>query len=87
MPRLVTREQRPLPPHSNAIDASIHIASGIVTDRSTRNGAGVEHHACPRHATRRVAYVSAVNDCARRFITKRDTRKPQQDTGGNSCNC
>jgi hypothetical protein len=28
---------KPLPPHPNAIDATVHVATGVMTDRSARH--------------------------------------------------
>ena len=53
---------KPLPPHPNAIDAAIHIAAGVMPDRSARHRTRPEHDAGPRHATGRIADVLAVHD-------------------------
>ena len=83
----MTREQSTLPPHSNAIDASVHIASGIVTDRSARYRTRPEHDAGPRHATGRIADVLAVHDRLGWRWIESDTCKPQQGASSNPGNC
>ena len=51
-----------LPPHPNAIDATICIATGVMTDRSARHRTRPEHDARPGNATLRIFNVLAVHD-------------------------
>ena len=76
-----------LPPHSNAIDAAICIATGVMTDRSARHWTRPEHDAGPRHATGRIRNVLAVNHGPSRRWTESDTCKRQHEAGRNSRNC
>ena len=76
--KVVTRKQVLLPPHTNAIDATICIATGIMTDRSPRHRTGPEHDAGPRHATGRIADVLAVHDRLGWRWIESETCKPQQ---------
>jgi hypothetical protein len=75
-----------LPPHSNAIDAAIQIAAGVMTDRSARNRTGPEHDARPCHATRRIADILTVYDRLGRCRSESDSRKSQQDARCNPGN-
>ena len=78
---------KPLPPHPDAIDATIHVATGVMTDRSARHRTRPEHDACPGHATVRIFNVLAVNYGPGQCWTESDTCKPQQDAGNSSGNC
>ena len=83
------RDQRnkPLPPRPNAIDATICIATGVMTDRSARHRTRPEHDAGPRHATGRIADVLAVHDRLGWRWIESETCKPQQGASSNPGNC
>src|SRR6185312_13899431 len=75
-----------LPPHTNAIDATICIATGIMTDSSPRHRTGPEHDAGPSHATRRIIDVGAVDDGMGGCWIESETCKPQQGASSNPDN-
>jgi hypothetical protein len=60
--KVVTRRQVFLPPRANAIDAAIHIATGVMTHRSTRYRPRPEHDACPGNAAPGISNVGAIHD-------------------------
>jgi hypothetical protein len=79
--RVDHRQKNPpgaLPPRSNAIDATIHVATGIVTDRSTRHRTGPEHDARAGNAPSGITLVCAVHDRFGWRWIEGDTCKPQQ---------
>ena len=83
------RDQRnkPLPPRPNAIDATICIATGVMTDRSARHRTGPEHDACPGNASHRIFNVLAVYDRVGWGWIESETCKPQQGASSNPGNC
>jgi hypothetical protein len=84
---LVIRQTKPLPPRPNAIDAAIHIATGVMTHRSARHRPRPEHDACPHNATGRIFNVLAVHDRLGWRWIESETCKPQQDASSNPGNC
>ena len=79
--------ERELPPHPNAIDAAICIATGVMTDRSARHRTRPEHDACPGNAAGRIFNVLAVHDRLGWRWIESETCKPQQDASSNPGNC
>jgi hypothetical protein len=77
---------RPLPPGSDTIDATIRIAAGVMTDCGARHRAGPEHDACPSNATRWVGSVLAIHDRIGWAWIERETCKAQQGAGSNPGN-
>ena len=84
---LVTRDTKPLPPRPNAIDATIHVAAGVMTNRSARHGARSQHDACPGNATGRIFSILAVHDRLGRGWIESETCKPQQGASTNPGKC
>jgi len=78
---------KPLPPHPNAIDAAICIATGVMTDRSACHRTRPEHDACPGNATGRIFNVLAVHDRLGWRWIESETCKPQQGASSNPGNC
>ena len=76
-----------LPPHPNAIDAAIQIATGVMTDRSARHRTRPEYDAGPSHATGRIADVLAVHDRLGWRWAESETCKPQQGASSNPGHC
>src|SRR3954468_9445948 len=74
----------PLSPHPNAIDATIHVTTGVMTDRSARHRTRPEHNACAGNASLRIFDVLAVHDRLGRRWIECETCKSQQDTGSNA---
>ena len=85
--RLVARKNKLLPPNSNAVDTPICIATGVMTDRSTRYRSRREHDAGSCHATDGIADVLAVHDRVGWHWVESETCKPQQDASGYPGNC
>ena len=77
---------RALPPRSNAIDATIHVATGIVTDRSTRHRSRPEHDARAGNAPPGITLVCAVHDRFGWRWIEGDTCKPQHDASSDPGN-
>jgi hypothetical protein len=75
-----------LPPRSNAIDATIHVATGIVTDRSTRHRSRPEHDARAGNAPPGITLVCAVHDRFGWRWIEGDTCKPQHDASSDPGN-
>jgi len=78
---------KPLPPHPNAIDATVCVATGVMTDRSTRHRSRPEHDACPSNATHRIFNVLAIDDRLGWGWIERETCKPQQGASSNPGKC
>ena len=78
---------RLLPPCADAIDATIHIATSVVTDRRARHRARPEHDACPGNAAPGIPNVGAVHDRVGWRWIESETYKPQQGAGSNPGNC
>src|SRR4051794_41826753 len=73
----------PLPSHPNAIDAAIHVATGVMTDGSTCHRTSPEHDACPCDAMGGITDVLAVHDRLGWRWIESETCKPQQDACSN----
>ena len=80
-------QTRFLPASTHAIDTAVCVATGVMTDRSTRHRTGPEDDAGPRHATGRIADVLAVYDRIGWRWIESETSKPQQGAGSNAGNC
>jgi hypothetical protein len=77
-PRARDPRNKPLPPHPNAIDATIHVATGVMTDRSARHRTRPEHDASPCDAMDGITDVFAVHDRLGWRWSESETCKPQQ---------
>ena len=86
-PRARDPRNQPLTPHPNAIDATIYVSTGVMTDRSARHRTRPEHDACPGNATHRIFNVLAVYDRVSWRRIEGDTCKPQQGANSNPGNC
>jgi hypothetical protein len=80
-------QKKPLPPHSNAIDAAIQVAAGVMTDRSARHRTRPQHDACAGNAAGRIFNVLTVHDRLGWRWIESETCKPQQGAGSNPGNC
>jgi hypothetical protein len=76
-----------LPPHPNAIDATVCIAAGVMTDRSARHRTRPEHGPRPGNATLRIFNVLAVHDRLGWRWIESETCKPQQGASSNARGC
>jgi hypothetical protein len=81
------RTQRPLPPHTHAIDATIHIPTSVVPDGGARDRARPEYDAGPGNAPPGISNVCAVDDRIGWRWSESETCKPQQGAGGNPGKC
>ena len=79
-------EQNILPPCPNAVDATVHVATGVMTNRSARHGTRPEHDACPGNAPPGITLVRAVHDRVGWRRTEGDTCKPQEGANSNTGN-
>src|SRR5690242_13152099 len=84
--RLVTRNTA-LPPHSNAINTAVQVATCVMTDRSARHRTRPEHDTSPCDAACRIANIRAVDHRLSRCRAERDTCQPPQSAGGDPRNC
>jgi hypothetical protein len=74
---------KPLPRRPNAIDATICVATGVMTDRSARHWTRAEHDACPGNAMGGITDVFAIHDRLGWLWIESETCKPQQDASSN----
>ena len=72
-----------LPPRSNAVDAAVHIATRVMTNRSARHRTRPQHDTCPGNAARWICGVLAIHDRIGWLGIESKTCKPQQGTGCN----
>jgi len=84
---LVIRQTSLLPPRPDAIDAAIHIATGVMTHRSARHRTRPQHDACSGNAAPGIANVRAVHDRLGWRWIESDTCKAQQRASSNPGNC
>ena len=70
--------KNPLPPHSDAIDAAVCIATSVMTHRSACHRTRPKHDACARNAACRIFSVLAVHDRTGWRWIESETCKPQQ---------
>ncbi len=85
-PRARDPRNKPLPPHPNAIDATIHVTTGVMTDRSARHRTRPKHDACPCDAMGGITDVFAVYDRLGWRWIESETCKAQQGASSNPGN-
>src|SRR4029079_18090206 len=71
-----------LPPRTNAIDAAIGVATGIMTDCRTRDGPWPQHDAGSRNAACRIVNIWTVYDRRRGFAAESHTRNAKHCAAG-----